>query len=54
MLDPLDPKAEHAFAGSFLHVDAKQHDVSAGDRMHGQWTGLVVGSHFSELPTYSR
>jgi hypothetical protein len=50
MLDPLNPKAEHASGGSLLHVDAKQHDVRASDCMHRKWTGLVVGSHFSELP----
>src|SRR5262245_30062124 len=45
MLDPLDSKAKQAIACSFLHVDAKQHDVCAGDCMHRKWTALVVGSH---------
>src|SRR5215510_2864165 len=48
MLDPLDSKAKQAIAGSFLHVDAKQHDIGAGDCMHRKWTALVVGSHNSK------
>ena len=52
MLDPLNPKAEHAFAGSLLHVDAKQHDVGASNCMRRKWTGLVICSDF--LRTVSR
>src|SRR6516164_6554787 len=47
VLDPFNPKPEHAFAGSLLHVDAKKHHVRASYCMHRKWADLVVSSHSS-------